>query len=233
MATASPTTTPVISPTTSPTVLPADWTLADVIEHLHVPPERILLYPAPGTATEDDIFEVRRRTGRLCELVDGILVEKPMGYYESTLALALGYYLYQYLDQRPIGAVSGPDGTMKIVPPKVRMPDVAFVRWERFPGRRPSPDRPVPVIAPDLAVEVLSQNNTEEEMREKLQEYFAGGTHLVWYIDPETRSARVFTSPDRHIVVDEQGVLDGGDVLPGFQLRLGDIFDRAEKGAGS
>jgi pantothenate kinase type III len=43
----------------------------------------------------------------------------------------------------------------------------------------------------------------------------------------------VFTSPDRHTLIDEQGVLDGGDVLPGFQLRLGDLFDRAEKGAGS
>lgn len=216
----------------SPTVLPTDWTLADVLEHLHVPPQRILMHPPPGTATEDDVIEIRRRSGRLCELVDGILVEKPMGYGESLLAAALIYFLHRYLDERPIGAVSGPDGMMKIVPPRVRIPDVAFVRWGRFPGRRPPQGRSVPIVAPDLAVEVLSETNTEEEMQQKLQEYFAGGTHLVWYIDPETRSARVFTSPDRHTVVDEQGVLDGADVLPGFQLRLGDIFARAEKGAG-
>ena len=230
MATASPATA---SPTAlSPSVLPRDWTLADVLDHLHVPPQRILAYPPLGTATEDDVLEIKRRTGRLCELVDGILVEKPMGYYESTLAVALGYFLHRYLDQRPIGAVSAPDGTMKIVPPKVRMPDVAFVRWDRLPERRLPRGRPVPVLAPDLAVEVLSETNTEEEMQQKLQEYFAGGTRLVWYIDPETRSARVFTSPDRHTVLDAQGVLDGADVLPGFQLRLGDLFDRAEKGAG-
>lgn len=225
MATASPT-------VVSPTVLPADWTLADLLEHLHVPPQRILMSPSPGTATEDDVLDIKQRTGRLYELVDGILVEKPMGYYESSLALALGYFLHLYLDERPIGAVTGPDGMMKIVPPRVRMPDVAFVRWERFPGRRPPRGRSIPVVAPDLAVEVLSQTNTEAEMQEKLQEYFAGGTRLVWYINPETRSARVYTSPDRHTFVDEQGVLDGADVLPGFQLQLGDIFARAEKGAG-
>ncbi len=218
--------------TASPTVLPTDWTIADVLQHLGVPPQRILMYPPPGTATEDDVLDIKRRTGRLCELVDGVLVEKPMGYYESTLALALGYFLHLYLEERPIGAVSGPDGMMKIVPPRVRIPDVAFVRWERFPGRKSPRGRRIPIIAPDLAVEVLSKTNTKKEMQQKLQEYFAGGTRLVWYIDPATRSARVFTSPDRHTVVDEQGVLDGADVLPGFQLRLGDLFDRAEKGAG-
>jgi Uma2 family endonuclease len=113
------------------------------------------------------------------------------------------------------------------------MPDVAFVRWERLPGGRLPRGRRIPVIAPDLAVEVLSETNTEEEMRQKLQEYFAGGTRLVWYIDPQTRSARVFTAPDRPAVLDEQGVLDGAEVLPGFQLRLGDLFNRAEKGAGA
>ena len=224
MATAVPT-------MAAPPVFPSDWTLADLLEHLHVPPRRILLHPAPGTATEEDVLEIKRRTGRLCELVDGILVEKTMGFYESSLALALGYFLHLYLDQRPIGAVSGPDGMMKIAPPRVRVPDVAFVRWERFPGRRPPRDQGIPAVAPDLAVEVLSQSNTEEEMQEKLREYFTGGVRLVWYIDPAARSARVFTSPEQYTVIDEQGVLDGADVLPGFQLRLGDLFARAEKGA--
>jgi Uma2 family endonuclease len=164
--------------------------------------------------------------------VDGTLVEKPMGYYESILALSLSYFIHRYLDQQPIGVVSGPDGPMKIVPPRVRMPDLALVRWERLPGRRLPRGGQIPVVAPDLAVEVLSATNTEEEMQQKLQEYFAGGVRLAWYIDPEARSARMFTSPDRHTVLDEQGVLDGADVLPGFQLRLGDLFDRAEKGAG-
>ncbi len=60
----------------------------------------------------------------------------------------------------------------------------------------------------------------------KLKEYFQAGTRLVWYIDPQTRSARIFTAPDQGVEIDASGKLDGRDVLPGFELRLGELFDR-------
>jgi len=213
------------------TILPTDWSVADMLEHLGVPPQRIRMYPPPGTATEEDVLEVRRRTGRLCELVDGVLVEKTMGYYESILAIELGYHLRDYLQRNPVGVVAGPDGMLKILPPQVRIPDVSFVRWEKFPEGRPSRRDPIPTLAPDLGVEILSEANTEEEMERKLREYFEGGSRLVWYIDPDTRSARVYTSPDQFANVSEDGILDGGDVLPGFQLRLRELFEGAERGA--
>ena len=66
----------------------------------------------------------------------------------------------------------------------VRIPDVAFTSWERLPGRRVPPE-PIPELAPDLAVEVLSQSNTEAEMTRKRGEYFAAGVRLVWLVDPD------------------------------------------------
>ncbi|MCR4412754.1 MAG: Uma2 family endonuclease [Thermoguttaceae bacterium] len=217
--------------TSSPTLLPLDWSLGDLLKHLGVPADRVAANPPPGTATENDVLEVYSRTGRLCELVEGVLVEKPMGWYESTLAAALIYFLHAYLEKHPLGMVAGEAGTLKILPGQVRIPDVSFVRWERFPGRRAPRGHLIPAVAPDLAVEILSEGNTEQEMDRKLREYFEGGSRLVWYIDPQTRSARVYTSPTQFTAVAEDGMLDGGDVLPGFQLRLGDLFARAEQGA--
>ena len=73
--------------TVSPSVFPCDWTLADFWTHLGgIPPERIRMSPLPGTATEKDVVEAESRAGRICELIDGVLVEKTMGYRESFVA---------------------------------------------------------------------------------------------------------------------------------------------------
>ena len=210
--------------TVLPTVLPADWTVADMLKHLSIPPERVRLHPPPGMATEQDVLEVHRRTGRLCELVDGVLVEKIVGYYESVLAGILLHFLNAYLEGHPLGLAAGEAGMLQVLPGQVRIPDVSFIRWDRFPGGAPSPKDPIPAIAPDLAVEILSEGNTEPEMERKLREYFEGGSQLVWYIDPRTRSARVYTAPDSFTTRAGSDTLDGGAVLPGFQFRLSDLF---------
>ncbi|NUQ62150.1 MAG: Uma2 family endonuclease [Pirellulales bacterium] len=209
---------------------PTDWTAADMQEHLGgIPLDRIRMVPPPGTATEEDVLAVHARTGRLCELVDGTLVEKVMGYRESRFAVVLGHFLETYLDAQPLGSVAGADGMLRLFPGMIRIPDLSFILWERFPDRR-LPRQPIPPISPDLAVEVLSEGNTEPEMQRKLHEYFRSGTRLVWYIDPQRRTARTYTAPGQWAEVDENGFLSGGDLLPGFQLRLGDLFDRAEGG---
>jgi Uma2 family endonuclease len=216
-----------IEPTTLPgAALPHDWTVADLQDHLGgVPANRIRLFPAPGTATEDDVLRIQAQEDRLCELVDGTLVEKPMATYESVLAGVLVYFLNAYLGKDARGIVSTPDGTLRILPTKLRMPDVAFISLDRFPGRKLPKER-VYRVAPDLAVEILSDSNTEGEMRLKLDEYFEAGVRLVWYIDPPTRTAKVYTSREDVETIDERGFLDGRDVLPGFRLRLGELFER-------
>jgi Uma2 family endonuclease len=155
--------------------------------------------------------------------VDGVLVEKDMATYESILGLILGSLLNAHLEKQPLGVVVGEDGQLRILPCKMRIPDVSFISWNRFPGRELPTDRVYEVV-PDLAVEILSEGNTEGEMKLKLQEYFEAGVHLVWYINPRTKSARVFTAVDEVKTIDEHGVLEGEDVLPGFQLRLGELL---------
>ena len=207
-------------------------TVADLLGRFdEVLARRILLDPIPGTATVDDVVAIHAREKRLCELVDGILVEKAMGYEESSLALILGHFLWTYLEGNPIGVAAGADGMMRLAPKLVRIPDVSFVSWDQFPdGIRAK--GPVPAIHPDLAVEILSESNTAAEMDRKLGDYFAAGTRIVWYMDPPSRTVRVFTAADQVTVVDESGTLDGGDVLPGFRLAVRDWFARAERPGG-
>jgi len=208
---------------------PAIKTLADLWKRLGgIPLERIWFHPAPGTATEKDVVEVEVRENRLCELVDGTLVEKAMGFEESRLAVRLGTLVNSYVDQNDLGICVGADGMMRIAPGLVRMPDLSFIAWDRLPGRE-SPQDPIPDLAPDLAVEVLSTGNTKAEMARKVREYFEAGVRLVWLIDPKKRTARVFSAPDRSVLVRANQALDGGDVLPGFVLVLTDLLDRGKR----
>ena len=209
-------------------VLPVGWTLADLHGHLGgIPLERIRLYPPPGMATLQDAIDVGDREDRLCELVDGVLVEKPMGTYESLVAVALAHYLHAHLETHPRGIVLGADGALQILPRKMRIPDVSFISWERFPNRQ-LPRTRVFDVSPDLAVEVLSEGNTPAEMTQKLSEYFQSRVQLVWYIEPKSRSATAYTAADQGIPIGEDGILDGQSVLPGFQLPLRRLFHRAE-----
>ena len=205
--------------------LPMGWvTVADLWQRLgQVPLERIRLSPTPGTAAEQDVLDAIDHADRICELVDGVLVEKTMGYIESLLAMAIGEFLRKFVRDRNLGIVLGEGGTLRILPRQVRIPDVCCLSWERFPGGK-LPQTPIPAVAPDLAVEVLSEGNTEGEMRRKLQDYFAAGVRLVWYVDPRTRTTAVYTSPEQCTVLGENDVLTGGDVLPGFELPLRELF---------
>ena len=146
----------------------SNWaTVAELLEHLGgVPADRVRMVPQPGTATERDVIEVQDHSDFTCELVDGVLVEKTMGYLESALAIAIGASLRAFVRANDLGIVLGEQGTLRILVGQVRVPDVSFIAWSRFPGGR-LPDVPIPAVAPDLAVEVLSAGNTEAEMERK------------------------------------------------------------------
>jgi Uma2 family endonuclease len=215
--------------TVSASVLPSNWTVADMWKHLGgIPLERIRMSPLPGTATEKDVLEAESRTGRICELIDGVLVAKTGGYYESLIAVEISFLLKVFLKTHDLGVVLGADGTLQILPKQVRIPDVCFIAWERFPNRQ-LPREPIPALAPDLAVEVLSPSNTPQEMQRKLHDYFTAGVRLVWYVDASTRSARSYTSENEFVEISESQSLSGGDVLPGFELPLRDLFAKVAR----
>ncbi len=209
--------------------LPRDWTLADLQRHLGgIPLERILLSPPPGYATEDDVTRLSEHEDRLCELEDGILVEKTVGWQESLLAGWLLTRINNFLEIHRLGIALGADGTLKILPGIIKIPDVSFISWSRFP-QRDLRQEPIAPLIPDLVIEVLSKSNTKTEMDAKLVKYFKAGVLLAWYIDPKKRTAYVYTGPTDVVELDEQGVLEGGDVLPGFRLPLKEVFEHADQ----
>jgi Uma2 family endonuclease len=207
-------------------------TVADLLERLGgIPANRVRWKPFPGTATEQDLIAVvDGPERRLCELVDGTLVEKAVGSFEDRLGGILLYFMETYLDDHDIGFCVSSQAMMRIVPGRVRLPDVSFISWSKVPNHR-VPTKPIADLVPDLAVEVLSKGNTRREMKIKREEYFQGGAHLVWEINPKRQSARVYTSPNQVQEIGPDGSLDGGDVLPGFVLPLKRLFTRAERGA--
>lgn len=218
-------------PMTSNTLIRTTENVADLLEQLDgIPGWRVRLHPAPGTATEHDVLEVHARTKRVCELIDGVLVEKAMGWRESFLAMTIAQILYQFVREHRLGVVVGPDAPYRLSVGRVRLPDVSFVSWKRMPGGR-LPTEPIPNLAPDLAVEVLSASNTASEMATKRQNDFSAGTRLVWQIDPATRSAEVYTGPDDCTKLDESQSLDGSAIVPGFVLPLHELFDRLDEQA--
>jgi Uma2 family endonuclease len=198
----------------------------ELINYLGVPARRIRLHPAPGAATEEDVLRVQP----WCELIDGILVERAMGWFESRLGVILAYYIEDFLEVHDLGIVLGADGLMRLKRGQVRIPDVAFYDWSLFPDRE-QPLEKILSAVPSLAVEILSEGNTDKEMDRKRREFFAGGTKRMWIVDPENRSVDVFTSVDQFTTLTEADTLDGGEVLPGFTLSVRAWFERAWKRA--
>lgn len=198
--------------------------LGDLLDGLGgISPYRVRMVPAPGTATEEDVIALEASEDRLYELVDGVLVEKAMGFSESMIAGAILFALRAFVIPRNLGLVSSPDGMVRLSKGLVRGPDVAFVSWGRLPGGA-APTAAVPSIVPDLAVEVLSESNTPLEMERKRGEYFRAGVRLVWIVDPVSRTVAVYTDPANQRRLAAADNLDGGEVLPGFLLPVREIF---------
>lgn len=208
---------------------PSRESIDDLLQRLGgISPKRVRMRPFPGTATVADVVSIRDHEKRLFELVDGVLVEKAIGFKEGVLAVVIASLLREFVIPKNLGLVVGADGMMQIFPELVRIPDVAYVSWGRVPGQR-VPSEPAPIMAPDLAVEVLSVSNTRGEMARKLDEYLDARVSLIWMVDPETRRVTVYAGNTQGIMVPESAILDGGEVLPGFSLPVSKIFAELDR----
>jgi Uma2 family endonuclease len=207
--------------------------VADLVKRLgDIPLDRIRIWPPLGTATGKDVVAAAEAAEKhLCELIDGVLVEKAVGASESLLAAILIEVLGAFVRKHDLGVVLGEGGMLQILPQQVRIPDVCFIAWERLPGEA-FPKEPVPDLVPNLAMEVLSEGNTRKELERKLQDYFQAGVQMVWLIQPRTQTAAVYTSPTNKRKVNKDQALDGGDVLPGFRLPLKALFARLRRKPG-
>lgn len=193
----------------------------------NVPASRIRMESAPGTATMEDVTRLHDTEGRLYELVDGTLVEKAIGWQESLLAGILLQWLNNYLDAHRLGVATGADGMTRLFGDTVRGPDVAFVARQRLPQGQIQ-RAPIPDLVPNFVVEVLSPSNTYAEMSRKRREYFQAGVQLLWMVDHRSRTVTVFRSALDATVCSDDRVIDGGDVLPGWQVNIAELFSRLD-----
>lgn len=189
-----------------------------------VPLWRIHTDPAPGTGTEDDVERIRRERGVLCELIDSVLVEKAVRYETAFLALEIGRLLGNFVHPRRLGWVVGADGFVWVGDRHLRAPDVHFTRREQLPGQR-IPKSGFPEVGPALVVEVFSPGNTPGEMERKRRHFFAAGTKLFWIVYPDRQEIEVYTDSETHRILSRDNTLDGGDVLPGFAVKVAELFN--------
>ena len=189
-----------------------------------VPLDRVIFDPLPGRAEVGDVTRLDDDHDMLCELSFGTLIRKAMGYHESWLAARIITLLNVVVMERNLGVVAGADGMMRLLGRQVRIPDVSFVSRADLPGGK-FPMQPVPDLHPTLAVEVISVSNSEREMELKLREYFEAGTRLVWYVYPQSKTILAYTAVDQVTTLSETDTLTAGDVLPGFEVKVADIFD--------
>jgi Uma2 family endonuclease len=188
-----------------------------------IPATRICMNPPPGHATEEDMLYFQEHEGRLFELVDGTLIEKTMGNFESLIASTIHGLLFIYLRANPIGKSLIADTQLKLRRGAIRLPDVSFLSNERIQQSGFARRQKVAAVAPNLAVEVISEGNSKKEMADKLQEYFRAGTEEVWYVYPETRELHQFKSPAAPTI--HQGdALITTPLLPGFEMKLTETF---------
>ena len=205
------------------TAIPS-WTASEVIAHFgDIPIARICTRPAPGEATESDVVQMHDRHDRLFELIDGTLVEKAMGWKESELAIIIARILGNYVQQHRLGKVFGSDGMLRLKPSQIRIPDVAFISKHRFAGLTPQSEV-FWDLGCDLAVEVISPGNTRREMERKLADYFQAGVLAVWFVYSATREFVVYSSSEQSATLRGNDRLEGGSLLPGFSLLIGDVF---------
>ncbi len=197
-----------------------------------VPGARIRLKPAPGTASEADLLYACDHEDQLCELIDGVLVEKTVGAIESYLAIVLSEYLTRFAREHDLGIVLGEAGMLRFSPRKIYLPDISFISWSQNPMREMK-KQSVADLHPDLAVEVISPSNSRTEMDKKRRDYFAWGVQIVWELDPGVRLMRVYSSPEEFRTVDINGTLEGETVLPGFTLPLAQLFADVDREQGT
>jgi Uma2 family endonuclease len=173
--------------------------------------------PPVATAHDEPLYEVVR--GRRVEL-------PPMGVYANHIAFLLTLKLENFARAHALGWINiellfvldEGENTR-------RRPDVAFVSYQRWPRSKPIPEVGDWVVVPDLAIEVVSPNDRAEDLFIKIREYFEADVRAVWVIYPRERVVHVFESFTQIRVLLRSDTLEGGTILPGFQLPLSTLFE--------
>jgi Uma2 family endonuclease len=160
------------------------------------------------------------------ELVNGLLVSEPLaGGRHGRIAATLAERIGCHAREQRLGVVLTCDAGFVLhrSPDTVRGPDVAFVNRSRYEALEDETQAiPGP---PDLAIEVLSPHDRPSAVHAKVADYLAAGTLLVWIVDPDRRSVAAYRSLLEPQIVQTEDLLTAEDVLPGFRLRVAELFE--------
>ena len=199
--------------------------LADHLKRLgNVPLDRIWFTPAVGTATVVD-WERSIAAGHRPELIFGTLVEKAMGWRQGLLAAVIIELFAPALQKGALGVLVSDQAFIRMPSDHRRSPDVAYYSRDRLPGGK-IPEENVPAVYPDIAIEVLSDSNTEGEMKLKREEFFGAGTTWFWMLELELRRVDVYDSVDRFESFRDGDHLTAPGLLPELSLSVTELFDR-------
>lgn len=182
--------------------------------------------PATKLMTAEDLWEMPEVPGKQFELVNGELVEMPTAsHYHNLIVFLIGRLIDAFATERNLGYtfVDGVSFVLRRNPDDVRGPDVSFLARNRVISlemlRKPWEG------APDLAVKIISPSDRAVDINEKIRAYQAAGTRLIWVVWPDTKSVTTYDVGGSISDLQAGDVLDGGEVLPGFTVTVGRLFD--------
>jgi Uma2 family endonuclease len=174
--------------------------------------------------TADEFLEWPDQPGCRQELIRGEVVTMSLpGGRHGKVAGKILQRLGNHVEAAELGDTSTETGFLvERDPDTVRGADVGFVRSERL-ATITKPEKPIP-FAPDLAVEVRSPNDRDDDVEEKIQLGHRAGALMVWTVDPETRIVTIHPPGIEPVTLTEDETIRGDDVIPGFECRVGDFF---------
>lgn len=175
-------------------------------------------------ATIEDLAEFGDDEQRY-EIMRGELVRmSPAGFYHGAIASAVAMHLRLFVVRHQLGQVVTNDSGFILArgPDTMLGPDIAFVRADRLPPIEEQ--QSFLDLAPDLAVEVVSPSDSAGYVHDKVLEYLRAGVRLVWVIWPIRQTVSVYLPDRTSRELDREEFLDGGDVLPGFELKIAELF---------
>jgi Uma2 family endonuclease len=190
---------------------------------MKVPPVYVPGMSETTLMTAEELLRLRLPGDKRTELIRGrLVVRDPGGARHGAVAMRIGYRIAAHVEARDLGRVYAAETGFKIEsdPDTVRAPDVAFITKARVPAVEPLA---YPSWAPDLAVEVLGHDDHPARTLEKVAHWLAAGVRLVWVVDSEKRTARVYRLDGSESLLGTSDALDGEDVLPGFRCLLADL----------
>lgn len=166
-----------------------------------------------------------RYAGRAFELLRGRpLPLTPTGPVHGRVDSRIARRLGQQIEERKLGELFSNTGfILSRGPDLVRGPDQAFVSAAKL-GQNPPPESGFWELVPDLVVEVVSPNDSAEQIAEKVADYLGAGVSLLWIVYPRLRQVHVFRPGAAPRIVAGDVSLEGEDVLPGVQLTLGELW---------